>query len=168
MVGLGFWQLARADEKAQLLAQYENARTNDEPVTFPRSDNDNWFRKSMLVCESVLSVEATAGTAANGAKGWAHRVTCDTRDSGTALVDIGFSRDPASPEWSGGSVEGRIAPGPRLVADPAVAGLGALAKPDPGELPNNHMAYAVQWFFFALTALVIYFLAIRGRIAKRD
>jgi surfeit locus 1 family protein len=29
------------------------------------------------------------------------------------------------------------------------------------------MAYAGQWFFFALTALVIYFLAIRKKLAER-
>jgi len=29
------------------------------------------------------------------------------------------------------------------------------------------MAYAGQWFFFALTALVIYFLAIRSKLAGR-
>ena len=38
-----------------------------------------------------------------------------------------------------------------------------LAPPDPGDLPNNHLMYAGQWFFFALTALVIYLLALRKR-----
>ena len=50
---------------------------------------------------------------------------------------------------------------PELVADPPVAGLQANAPPDPRDLPNNHMAYAFQWFFFAITALVIYGLALR-------
>jgi surfeit locus 1 family protein len=57
-----------------------------------------------------------------------------------------------------------IAPGPRLVAVPPQAGLSQLALPDPGDLPNNHLAYAGQWFFFALTALVIYGLAIRKKL----
>ena len=57
-----------------------------------------------------------------------------------------------------------IAPGPRLVAsEPPVAGLEPLARPDPSGIPNNHLAYAGQWFFFALTALVIYWLALRRR-----
>jgi surfeit locus 1 family protein len=30
-------------------------------------------------------------------------------------------------------------------------------------LPNNHLMYAGQWFFFALTALVIYVLALRKK-----
>ena len=67
-----------------------------------------------------------------------------------------------------GRVTGMVAPGPRLVADPPVDGLFALARPDPSDLPNNHLSYAGQWFFFALTALVIYFIALRARMAKRD
>ena len=55
--------------------------------------------------------------------------------------------------------------GARLVADPPVAGLGANARPDPSDIPNNHLAYAVQWFLFAFTALVIYALALRKRLA---
>ena len=31
-------------------------------------------------------------------------------------------------------------------------------------MPNNHLAYAVQWFLFALTALVIYAIALRKRL----
>lgn len=65
-------------------------------------------------------------------------------------------------------VDGVIAPGPRLVADPAAAGLVPLAKPDPRDLPNNHLSYAVQWFLFALTALVIYALALRRRWRDRS
>ena len=30
-------------------------------------------------------------------------------------------------------------------------------------IPNNHLSYAVQWFLFALTALVIYVLAVRKK-----
>ena len=63
-------------------------------------------------------------------------------------------------------VAGIIAPageGIRLIADPPQAGLEPLAMPDPADLPDNHLAYAGQWFFFALTALVIYVLALRRR-----
>ena len=52
----------------------------------------------------------------------------------------------------------------RLVADPPVAGLAANARPDPQDIPNNHFSYAVQWFLFAATALVIYGLALRKRL----
>ena len=39
-----------------------------------------------------------------------------------------------------------------------VAGLTVL------HFSNNHMAYAVQWFLFAATALVIYAVALRRRM----
>ena len=79
---------------------------------------------------------------------------------------IGWSQDPRSPEWSGGEVGGFIGPagkGVRLVAAPAQAGLQQLAAPDPNDVPNNHLAYAFQWFFFAITALAIYWLALRRK-----
>ena len=64
---------------------------------------------------------------------------------------------------------GTIAPGAgeaiRVIADPPLAGLAANARPDPADLPNNHWSYAIQWFAFALTALVIYGLALRKRLA---
>jgi len=31
-------------------------------------------------------------------------------------------------------------------------------------VPNNHLAYAVQWFLFALVAGVIYVIALRRRL----
>ena len=71
--------------------------------------------------------------------------------------------------WNGGRVEGTYlanrVKGPRLIADPPLAGLEANAKPDPNDIPNNHLSYAVQWFLFALTALVIYALALRKRLS---
>ena len=51
-----------------------------------------------------------------------------------------------------------------MVAIEPVAGLQPLAAPDPADLPNNHLAYAGQWFLFALTALVIYGLVLRQKL----
>ena len=55
-----------------------------------------------------------------------------------------------------------------LASAPMLATFGAdgpieLAAPDPRDVPNNHLSYAVQWFLFALTAVVIYILALRKR-----
>lgn len=169
MVALGVWQLGRADEKAALLASYEAAGESAALVEFPLAGDgsDLLFRRSALNCMRVTRSEPVAGTAANGAKGWAMRVTCVTGNGTQVLVDLGFTRDLSMPEWSGGPVVGVIAPGPRLVADPPAANLYPLAKPDPGDLPNNHLSYAVQWFIFAATALVIYTIAVRARMKKR-
>ncbi len=165
MIALGIWQLGRLREKEALIAQYVAAASDSTPVAFPLSDkgDDVLFRRSRIDCLAVHDVEPVAGTAATGAKGWAHRATCKVREGNAVPVDLGFSRDLAKPAFAGGKLTGVIASGPRLVADPPVAGLQPLAKPDPGDLPNNHLAYAGQWFFFALTALVIYVLALRRR-----
>ena len=173
MVALGVWQLSRADEKAALIAQFEAAATEASPVPFPTDETGEgqWFRRSQVDCTKVLSVGPVSGTAANGAKGWTIRATCEN-GAGRApvLVDLGFTQTLGEEDWSRyvGRVTGMVAPGPRLVADPPVDGLFALARPDPSDLPNNHLSYAGQWFFFALTALVIYFIALRARMAKRD
>lgn len=161
MIGLGIWQLGRMEEKAALLARYEAAAQNAGDAAFPLAGDgaEVWFRRSSVSCDQVEKIEAVAGTSARGQKGWVQRATC----ASGALVDIGFAREFAAAEWTGGTVTGVIAPGPRLVADPPVGGLAAMAPPDPGDLPNNHLAYAGQWFFFAITALVIYVLALRRR-----
>lgn len=172
MVALGIWQLGRADEKEALLAHYAAAGDNSEPTAWPldaESLEKSLYRRSRVKCARVRVIEEVAGTAASGEKGWAHRATCSNADSDAAiLVDIGWSRAPDPVTWTGGMVDGVIAPGPRLVADPAAAGLVPLAKPDPRDLPNNHLSYAVQWFLFALTALVIYALALRRRWRDRS
>jgi len=161
MIALGVWQLGRMGEKADLLARYEAAANASAEVAFPLTGDgaDTWFRRSRLTCDGVGKIEPVAGTSGKGQKGWVLRATC----ASGAIVDLGYARDIAAPDWTGGGVTGVIAPGPRLVADPPQAGLQAMAKPDPGDLPNNHLAYAGQWFFFALTALVIYVLALKRR-----
>tara|TARA_B100000749_G_scaffold250516_1_gene215647 strand:+ start:41 stop:217 length:177 start_codon:yes stop_codon:yes gene_type:complete len=50
-----------------------------------------------------------------------------------------------------------------LIARSAPPGLKPLAPPSVADLPNNHLAYAVQWFLFAAVAVVIYILALRRR-----
>jgi len=166
MIGLGIWQLGRLGEKEALIARYKAAASNAAEVPFPGDDNaeSSWFRRSRVTCGRVLSITTVSGTAASGQKGLAVRAACTEGAFGVPVtIDLGFTRELVTPRWDGGEVTGVIAPGPRLVADPAAAGLQPLARPDPGSLPNNHLAYAGQWFFFALTALVIYVLALKRR-----
>jgi cytochrome oxidase assembly protein ShyY1 len=56
----------------------------------------------------------------------------------------------------------------RLVAASAPPGLEPSAPPSLSTIPNNHRSYAAQWFAFALTALVIYGLAVRKRLTDRS
>ncbi|MCL9983747.1 MAG: SURF1 family protein [Erythrobacter sp.] len=165
MIALGVWQLGRRAEKEALLARYEAAAGTPAPVAFPLAGDGAgaWFRRSQVSCDRVVKIEAVSGTSLKGQKGWVQRATCAVGADAAVLVDLGYSRDIAKPAFAGGPITGIIAPGPRLVADPPMAGLQPMAAPDPGDLPNNHLAYAGQWFFFALTALIIYVLALRRR-----
>jgi surfeit locus 1 family protein len=169
MIALGIWQLRRADEKEGLLARYATAETMSSAVPWPSSVSEReqaLYRHSALGCVEVLAVRETAGRSAEGQAGWAHVARCRLAEGGEAEVALGWSREPHAPAWQGGQVTGFVAPageGVRLVAAPPQAGLAQLARPDPGDQPNNHLSYAVQWFFFALTAVVIYVLALRRR-----
>ena len=168
MVGLGIWQLGRKTEKEALIAQYQAALQDDTLVPWPAPADytRDLFRRTTINCLAVRGTDPISGKSATGRSGWVHIARCSHAGGGEADVTIGWSRSPESPQWSGGPVTGRIAnygDTIRLVAETPQAGLAPLAKPDPGDLPNNHLAYAGQWFFFALTALVIYVLALRRR-----
>jgi cytochrome oxidase assembly protein ShyY1 len=166
MIGLGVWQLHRLKWKESLLARYGAAGHITAEVPFPRdaaAAEPVLYRRSRVDCRSVEDATAISGHNAAGAPGVAHVVRCRLADGSQARVVLGWSPDPRAPDWRGGLVTGTIAPGPRLVADPPLAGLAANERPDPAQIPNNHFSYAVQWFLFAATALVIYALALRGR-----
>ena len=167
MIALGFWQLSRMGEKEALIARAEENLSMSAEVAYPVKSEDLdevLYRRTSIACTEVLSITPRAGTSAAGGKGWAQRASCMVDGLPQPVdMDIGWSLRPEAAEWSGGEVRGTIAPGGRIVAAQGLAGLESLASPDPSALPNNHLAYAGQWFFFALTALVIYILALRRR-----
>ena len=174
MVALGVWQLfVRLPEKEAELALL--ARNPALPViAFPRHPDDALlFRRATIACRPPVTItRAGAGNA-----GYRLIAAC----AGGGLVQLGTTRDPnGTTAWTGGQVTGRIshAPDPRpviatmfdhsakplvLVADAPAPGLTANSTPDWRLVPNNHLAYAVQWFLFAGIALVIYGLALRRR-----
>ena len=173
MIGLGIWQLQRREWKEGLLRRYHAAEALSAEVAFPRTPEAveaALYRRSSLSCDRVLESNAIAGRSAADIPGWAHTARCALDGGGEAEVALGWSRNPQLADWQGGRVTGWIAPAgkaARLVATPPQAGLEQLARPDPNDLPNNHLSYAVQWFFFAATALVIYVLALRRRQRER-
>ncbi len=176
MVWLGFWQLGRADEKAALIASHSTALEETEVVEISYGEPGLDYRTVRMDCQSPYGWEAVAGRNTNGQTGFVHRYRCTTSMTlppdgpQTTVVDVGWSRSPVDPGYTGGPVEGVMVTTNvfKIVASEPLAGLQPLAKPDPNDLPNNHLAYAGQWFFFALTALVIYGLAVRSRAKKRD
>lgn len=166
MVRLGFWQLDRLHQKEALIAQGRHALTASAEAPWPRSAADTervLYRHATVDCVRVLERSAQAGENLQGTAGWAHVARCVLADGGEARLVLGWSLTPAEPAWAGGKVGGIIAPGPRLVVTTPVDGLERNATPDPASLPNNHLSYAIQWFLFAATALVIYALALRKR-----
>ncbi len=172
MIQLGFWQLDRRAWKEGLIARYSAAERFSSELAWPSDRagiNAALFRHSSLDCRATAESAAIAGRNFKGELGWAHLMRCTLPTGASAEVVLGWSRDPQPRRWAGGLVSGLIAPGgkqgARLLADPPLAGLEASARPDPKDLPNNHLAYAVQWFLFAGVALLIYGLALRKRLA---
>lgn len=183
MIALGVWQLGRRADKAAAIARLaQNIQL--PPVAFPRfPDEALLFRRSSLYCTRVLSTAREAGRSAAGAKGWRVIVQCGSGAEGPGqAVQLGIAPSADSAlAWRGGEVAGYLsyapdhrpllasvfgrAPRPlMLVAATPVAGLAANPGPDLSAVPNNHLAYAVQWFAFAAIALVIYGLALRRRM----
>ncbi|HEX2813797.1 MAG TPA: SURF1 family protein [Sphingopyxis sp.] len=188
MVALGIWQLQRKGEKEALIALYERNRAMSSPVTYPKLPpvSDAFlFRKSSVVCLEVVKWDPRGGTDRKGQTGIRMIADCRTGAEGPGvLIDVGIADDFTPPDWKGGTVQGTIVPGPEqptliqrltgkavparamLVADTPVPGLRASEVPSGADVPNNHLAYAVQWFFFAAIALIIYALAVRRRLQR--
>lgn len=170
MISLGVWQIQRMAWKDALLEEYASA--SELPAiawpAVPDRDMLPLYRASSVNCLSVASWRSASGRNAKGQAGWVHIASCATGAEGPgAQVVAGWSLRPDNPDWTGGQVSGVIAPDSmhliRLVAAPPVAGLQAVQPPSPEDIPNNHWAYAIQWFLFAGLAAVIYGLAVARR-----
>lgn len=171
MLGLGVWQIRRAHWKEALLAQYAAAEGRP-PIGFPLvppTDGSLLFRRASANCLEPTAWSARAGSNRSGEPGWRHLALCRRGAEGPGmLVDLGWSRDYTAPVgYRGGRVSGVIDSDRDhillLVADTPAPGLQPSALPSPENIPNNHRAYAVQWFLFAAVALGIYLIALRRR-----
>ena len=175
MIALGVWQLQRRAQKEALLVQYAQAAKLPAIAwpAVPLPDALPLFRKSSLMCVKVERWESVSGKNAGDKAGFAHVAHCHVggAEGPGAKVAVGWSARPEKPAWTGGVVTGMIAPDNqaliRLVAETPPAGLDALAPPSPDSIPNNHLLYAIQWFFFAFAAALIFVLALRSRQAGR-
>ena len=170
MIALGVWQLRRLDEKNALLARYQAAQ-GLPPIALPavpdRADPP-LYRRASAMCLGVTGWRAGSGRNLRGEAGWVHIASCRTGAEGPGFQAVmGWSTNADDPAWNGGIVSGVIGPDRdnviRLVATDPAPGLQAAAPPSLDDVPNNHLAYAVQWFFFAVVAAVIYVLALRRR-----
>ena len=186
MIALGVWQLQRKADKEALIALYQRNMAMSSLVTYPELPpvpDSMLYRKSSVVCLEPVRWDPRSGTDREGRSGIRMIADCRTGAEGPGvLVDVGIGDDFTPPEGKGGTVQGTIVPGPEqptviarmtgkavparamLVADAPVANLRASGVPSADDTPNNHLAYAVQWFLFAAAALVIYILAVRRRL----
>jgi cytochrome oxidase assembly protein ShyY1 len=184
MIGLGLWQLRRADEKEALRAQYaRNAAL--PPIALPPGalpDDTLLYRRASAFCLEPTAWRLTGGKSASGRSGTRYIAECRTGVEGPGFAaDMGVSPDPrAKPAWRGGDVTGTIVAEPprfslmqrlggdstprrpMIVSERPAPGLEASAPPA-ADAPNNSLAYAFQWFFFAAAASLIYVLALRRR-----
>lgn len=170
MIGLGFWQLQRADWKTDLLARLEAQAKL--PVVEPSGAlaDDLEFRRVQLTVDCPDSTpRGRSGKSATGQVGFSMLLLCNA-GAGPILVDAGWSDRPDGwarlaapwPPQGAFAVTGTLVrtggAGPRytLVSETAPAPLVPSAPPSPDDIPNNHMGYAVQWFAFAATLGIIY------------
>jgi surfeit locus 1 family protein len=170
-------------QKEAMLAEYAHASKSPRVTDYKNDllvDGPGYYSRVRLECTAELNDSMIAGRNGKGQSGWAHQFDCrfpGRTIGGDATVVIGWSEAPVPVQWKGGTVLGTQSPPRptdaiagcpkcyrhRVIADPPLAGLQPNARPDPRNIPNNHLAYAVQWFLFAGVALVIYGLALRKR-----
>lgn len=179
MVWLGIWQLHRAAWKEQLLAQYSAAAALPPVDLDPLLDGHAplpplAFRRALVTCDARdASAEVRAGRNLHDEVGQAYVIPCRPGASGLAgriRVNLGWSAQPDAPVRRSlhGLVAGRLgaveATGPvTLTAATASPPLVPSQPLGIESIPNNHLAYAIQWFAFAAIALVTYVLALRRR-----
>jgi len=180
MIGLGVWQLQRAGWKERMLAELAAAPSKPpvdlDPLLIGGGDApaDLAFRRALVSCTARDAAPSLrAGRKLDGQSGFSVFVPCRPGETGWASrieVNAGWTRqaDYRTPVTLAGitaGVIGTVEPdGPIILtaATPA-PGLTASAAPAIADIPNNHLMYAFQWFFFAATAALIYVLALRRR-----
>lgn len=184
MIALGVWQLQRAQWKERMIAELAAAQAlpavDLDPLLGPDMPaRPIAFRRALVSCAARdVEVSARAGRSLAGETGYAFYVPCRPGEPGWAgrlQVNAGWSKRPDAarrltlPATVAGVI-GTTEPGQPVIltaAEPS-APLAASAPPRVEDIPNNHMAYAGQWFLFALAAAVIYVLAARRRSVAGD
>lgn len=186
-IGLGLWQLKRRDWKHDLIARAEAASQlppvgpNDYYRAF-LGERSIQYRRAELPCTPgrVLPYDLRGGASRDGRPGYLVLVSCRPNRKPPDIVAVaGWTDRPDAAAipvtvdtvFTGTLIErpyGRRAkarPTFMLIPDTAVSPLTPARQPTPGELPDNHLSYALQWFAFAVTALVIYGLWLRRSVS---
>lgn len=185
MVWLGVWQLQRRAWKHDLIVKLEAAQ-HLPPVTpseFYRAmvgAGSVQYRRAVVACRPgrVVPYDIKGGESATGESGFLVLVACSHPvGRGPDLVVVaGWTLNPSPPplvvdtEFDGTIIQRPYdkqadRPAFMLIPRTAVPPLVRSRVPSPEDLPDNHLSYALQWFAFAVTLLVIYtiFVLRRGR-----
>jgi len=183
MIALGVWQLQRAAWKDRMLAELTAAQAlppvDLDPLLLVPHVPDIAFRRATVTCDPAERRPALrAGRNLRGVTGYSYFIQCRDAQTGFAArlqVNAGWSQAPNSGLLltPGGPITGRIGTVDNddaviLTADAPIGPLEASAAPSVEDIPNNHLAYAFQWFFFAATAALIFLLALRRRKASPE
>lgn len=177
LIALGLWQLERREWKHALIARLE-AATTLPPVTrgdIERATRDGrslQYRRAAVDCHPGRRAryDIKGGTSADDQGGFLVLVDCDdpARDRPDLVVVAGWTVRPDAvttldldTRFTGILIDkpyGDAAGRPRFMLIPtsAVAPLRPSRLPTPGDLPDSHLSYALQWFSFAATLSIIY------------
>lgn len=165
MIWLGIWQLQRAAWKTALIEELKASGA---------------ARRASIACIVDAKPEVRAGRNLKGETGYRYLVPCGRAGNAgnEVAINLGWSKRPnllphvrLSRTFTGSYEAGEAASRQILVLEQPVPPLERSALPNAADLPNNHMAYALQWFFFAAAASSVYVLALRRRLqpgAKRS
>ncbi len=182
MIGLGVWQLERAEQKDRMIAELARAAAMPALDLDPLLDRGEEalpplaFRRVLVTCRVVdAAPELRGGRSRDGAGGYAYFLPCRPGASGLAgrlRVNAGWTPLPdgerrLSLEGVVAGTLGAVRAGEPVILTSAspVPPLAASAPPRIEDIPDNHLFYAFQWFFFAAAAVVIYGLALRRRLS---
>lgn len=184
LCGLGRWQLERRAWKHDLIARLEAAQTQP-PVTpaeflaAMKGDISVQYRRAEIGCHpgTVKPYDLRPGSSAGGDSGFFVLVSCRPNDRPPDIVAVaGWTRRADAKdmavtvdhELSGVVIErpyGNAPDRPRFMLIPrgGIPPLLAPRQPRPDDLPDNHLAYAMQWFGLAVALVTVYGLWLRRR-----
>lgn len=185
LCGLGKWQLDRRAWKSDLITRLAAAPNLPEvtPEEFRAAmmgDTSIQYRRARIDCRAGprKPYDLRPGSSAKGDSGFFVVVSCRPNSRPPDIVAVaGWTRRVDAKDmvlnldhqFSGvviensyGQAEGR--PRFMLIPDQAIPPLARPQAPSAADLPDNHLAYAGQWFGLAAALAAIYGLWLRRRM----